>query len=65
MKGTDHAGEFGAIYLPALQRIRDLWLQHEPLVADSGYDDPVHPTELWLDLTDGLGAATSARVDIQ
>jgi hypothetical protein len=65
MRGTDHAGEFGPIYLPALQRIRNLWLQLEPVVGDSGYDDPVDPTTVWLELTDGLGDAPSARLDIR
>lgn len=65
MRGTDHAGDFGSIYIPALQRIRDLWIQLEPLVADLGYDDPIDPAELWIELSDGLGDATTARVDIQ
>ena len=30
MSEDDRAGEFGPIYLPALQRIRDLWLELEP-----------------------------------
>jgi len=39
MSDDDRAGEFGPIYLPALQRIRDLWLELEPLVDETGYDD--------------------------
>ncbi|QLG63407.1 hypothetical protein [Halorarum salinum] len=62
---TDRSGEFGTIYLPALQRVRTLWLDLEPEVAETGYDDPVHPTELRIELTDGLGDADSARFDIQ
>ena len=46
MNGDDRAGEFGPIYLPALQRIRDLWLDLEPLVDETAYDDVVAPTEL-------------------
>jgi len=65
MRDGDRAGAFGAIYLPALQRIRTLWVDHEPLVADTGYDDSVEPTELWIELADGLGEAESARIDIQ
>lgn len=62
---TDRAGEFGTIYLPALRRIRDLWVDLEPLVVDTGYDDLVHPTELRVVLSDGIGGADSARIDIQ
>ena len=62
---NDRAGEFGTIYLPALQRIRTLWMDLEPLVTETGYDDPVEPTELRVMLTDGLGDADSARFDIQ
>ena len=65
MTDADRAGEFGTIYIPALQRIRTLWLDLEPLVADTEYDDPVEPTELRIELTDGLGDAESARFDIQ
>jgi len=61
MSGDDRAGEFGPIYLPALQRIRDLWIELEPLVDETSYDDVVAPTELRITLSDGLGdAATSA-----
>ncbi len=65
MSEDDRAGEFGPIYLPALQRIRDLWLELEPLVEASSYDDVVAPTELQISLTDGLGDADAARLDIQ
>jgi hypothetical protein len=65
MSGDDRAGEFGVIYLPALQRIRNLWLDLEPLVETTAYDDPVSPTELHIELGDGLGTAGAARVDIQ
>jgi len=61
----DRAGEFGAIYLPARQRIRDCWLELEPLVETMAYDDIVAPTELRITLSDGLGDTDSARLDIQ
>jgi len=61
----DRAGEFGSIYLPALQRIRDLWLNLEPLVDATAHDDVVAPTELQISLSDGLADAESARLDIQ
>jgi hypothetical protein len=65
MNGDDRAGEFGPIYLPALQRIRNLWLDLEPLVRTTSYDDPISPTELHIELSDGLGTADAARFDIQ
>lgn len=65
MTDADRAGEFGTIYLPALQRVRTLWMDLEPLVAKTGYDDPIEPTELRIELADGLGDAESARFDIQ
>lgn len=65
MTDTDRVGKFGTIYVPALQRIHNLWIRLEPLVVDSGYDDPVEPTELWINLPGGLVDATSARLDIQ
>ncbi len=61
----DRAGEFGPIYLPALQRIRDLWIELEPLVETTSYDDVVSPTELHVEIADGIGTADSARFDIQ
>jgi len=65
MSDHDRAGTFGQIYLPALQRIRDLWLELEPLVEATSYDDVVAPTELQISLTDGIGDADAARIDIQ
>ena len=65
MSNDDRAGEFGSIYLPALQRIRDLWIELEPLVETTSYDDIVSPTELHIDLADGIGSAEAARFDIQ
>ena len=65
MSDGDRAGEFGPIDLPALQRIRDLWLDLEPLVGETAYDDIVAPTELQISLGDGLADAESARLDIQ
>jgi hypothetical protein len=65
MNGDDRAGEFGPIYLPALQRIRNLWLEIEPLVETTSYDDPISPSELHIEMSDGLGTADAARFDIQ
>lgn len=65
MTDADRAGEFGAIYHPALKRIRNLWVDLEPLVEATGYDDVVEPTELRIELTDGIETAESARFDVQ
>lgn len=65
MTDADRTGEFGAISHPALQRIRNLWVELEPLVADTGYDDSIDPTELSIELADGFGDADTARFDIQ
>lgn len=65
MSDDDRAGEFGPIYLPALRRIRDGWLELEPLVDDTSYDDLVAPTELHVGLADRLGDADRTRIDIQ
>jgi hypothetical protein len=65
MNDGDRAGEFGPIYLPALRRIRSLWIELEPLVTETGYDDPVSPTELQIQLSDGIAGAETARMDIQ
>jgi hypothetical protein len=61
----DRAGEFGRISLQALRRIRTLWLDIEPLVEETSYDDSVLPTELHVSLADGIGDANTARFDIQ
>lgn len=61
----DRAGDFGAIAAPKLSRIRNLWHDIEPLVADTSYDDDTNPTELRVELSDGIGSATRARIDIQ
>lgn len=65
MTNGDRAGEFGRMDIPALNRIRNRWLDLEPLVDETYYDDIVSPTELHVELTDGLGAADTARFDIQ
>jgi hypothetical protein len=61
MSEDDRAGEFGPIYLPALQRIRDCWLELEPLVDNTAYDDVVAPTELQISLADGIDDADATE----
>jgi len=65
MTDGDRSGAFGAISITALQRIRTLWIDCEPLAETTVYDDAIAPTELRVHLSDGIGAAESARFDIQ
>lgn len=65
MTSGDRAGEFGRISVPALQRIRTLWLELEPLVETTAFDNVIAPTELQVVLSAGINAAETARLDIQ
>ncbi len=65
MSDGDRAGEFGPIYVPALQRIRNVWVDLEPLVDDTRFDSVVSPTTLHIALSDGIGEAETARIDVQ
>jgi hypothetical protein len=65
MREGEETGQFGAIDLPALQRIRSLWLDLEPLVEHSEYDDPIAPTKLRIELRDGIGPASTAQFEVQ
>jgi hypothetical protein len=65
MRAGEKTGEFGAIDFPALQRIRSLWLDIEPLVEYSEYDDAIAPTRLQVELSDGIGPADTARIEAQ
>jgi hypothetical protein len=61
----DLAGPFGPISVPALRRIRNLWIDLEPLVENTSFDSFVDPTELHVELADGFGSADTARIDVQ
>ena len=65
MTVPDRSGAFGEIYLPALERIRNLCIDLEPLVGETAFDDPLSPTVVQITLTDGLGVADAARIDVQ
>jgi hypothetical protein len=65
MSNPEDSGDFGTIDLPALRRIRDLWLDIEPLVERAEYDDPIDPTAVRIPLDDGIADANSARIDVQ
>jgi len=66
MNGEDRAVEFGPIYLPTLQRIRDLWLDDSNRSSTTRRTTTSSPpTELQISFSDGLGDAESARLGIQ
>ena len=56
---------FGPIDAGALREIRDLFVAQEPLVAAASLDDPLNPQTLSVELSDGVGEATGARIDIR
>lgn len=62
---NDGGREFGTISRTALERVRNTWIDLEPLVAETAYDDVVDPSELRISLEDGIGEAAAARIDVQ
>lgn len=58
----EFSGPVGPVSFPALQQIRDLLLNEEPLVESTAFDDPMNPTELVVDLSTGLDS--SGRFEI-
>lgn len=56
---------FGPIDAGALREIRDLFVEHEPLVQTASLDDPLNPQTLSISLSDGVGTASTARIDVR
>jgi hypothetical protein len=56
---------FGPVDAGALREIRDLVVAQEPLVETATLDDPLNPQTLSVELSDGVGSATTARIDIR
>lgn len=56
---------FGPIDARALREIRELILNQEPLVEEALLDDALNPQTLLVELSDGVGAASTARIDIR
>ena len=56
---------FGPIDDGALREMRDLFVDEEPLVQTASLDDPLNPQTLSVELSDGVGAAASARIDVR
>lgn len=56
---------FGPIDAGALREIRDLFVEMEPLVETASLDDPLNPQTLSVELSDGVGDASTARLDVR
>lgn len=56
---------FGPIDAGALREIRDLFVELEPLVETASLDDPLNPQTLSVALSDGVGDASAARLDLR
>jgi len=56
---------FGPIDASALREIRDLFVELEPLVETASLDEPLNPQTLSVELSDGVGDATTARFDVR
>ena len=61
----EQAGVFGPIDAGALREIRDLIVTQEPLVETASLDNPLNPQILSIELADGVGAASTARIEIR
>lgn len=57
--------DFGPIDAGALHEIRNVFTETEPLVVSTGMDDSMNPQTLHVELSDGIGDATSARFDVR
>lgn len=64
-EGDERGEAFGPIDAGALREIRDLFVELEPLVETASVDDPLNPQTLSVELSDGVGAASAARLDLR
>lgn len=62
---NDDGVVFGPIDAEALREIRSLFVEMEPLVAATSLDDPLNPQMLSIEIADGVGTASSARIDVR
>lgn len=62
---SDQSEMFGPIDAGALREIRDLFVEMEPLVETASLDAPLDPQTLSVELSDGIGAASTARIDVR
>lgn len=62
---TDGSGVFGPIDAGALREMRDLFVELEPLVETASLDDSLDSQALSVELSDGVGDASTARLDVR
>ena len=62
---AEQAEVFGPIDAGSLREIRNLVVNQEPLVEAASLDDALNPQTLLIELSDGVGAASTARIDIR
>lgn len=62
---SEQSEVFGPIDAGALREIRDLFVEMEPLVETASLDDPLDPQTLSVELSDGVGDASTARIDVR
>ena len=62
---AEQAEVFGPIDAGALRESRDLFVEHEPLVEEASLDDSLNPQTLSIELSDGVGDASTARIDVR
>lgn len=61
---SELSGAVGPPDVASMQTIRDVILEAEPLVTATAFDSVLTPTELRVELEDGIGDATWARLDV-
>jgi hypothetical protein len=64
-QSNEQSEVFGPIDAGALREIRDLFVDHEPLVETASLDDPLNPQTLSVELSDGIGPASTAQIDVR
>lgn len=62
---SEQSEVFGPIDAGALREIRELFAEMEPLVETASLDDPLDPQMLSVELSDGVGDASTARMDVR
>lgn len=58
------AGDVGAPDVEGMEIVRDTVLRTEPLVETAAFDSVLSPREVRLVLSDGIGDADRARIDV-
>lgn len=62
---NEQSDVFGPIDAGAVREIRDVFVEQEPLVETAALDDPLDPQTLSVELSDGIGEASTARIDVR